>query len=114
MLGKCVHPALKRCEESKMKEMLWEMFRLTPWWGYVLTGVAGIGFGVWQFQLLYGFITGQKTRKRVFVYKYILWAVAIIGIGAASVALCLFFVLCGTVTLLVATACAYQKIQKKE
>ncbi len=95
-----------------MENAVAESMRLIPWWGYALTGVAGLGFGILQVWLMGRSLQDGKPKPWLFAVKLLLWAVALVGIGLISIPLVLLFAVIGSIVLLCGSFWTYCRAQK--
>jgi len=97
--------------ESKMNGMLWET--LAPWWGYIIAGAAGIGFGAFQVWLTCHAMRRHRFKWCFFAIKYALWLTILGVMSIFNMPLCLLFTACGVVAMLCATIRIAYKTRKE-
>ena len=83
------------------------------WWAYVLTAAGGLVFGILQGRLMKWAYLAQCPHPWMFGIKFLLWALALVGLALISVPLLLVFVVASTITLGVSSAVFYHKAQKE-
>ena len=83
------------------------------WWAYIVTGIAGIGFGILQSLVMKHAVLGAQPRQWLYVVKLALWAVALGVMALISVALLLVFAVVASITLVIGSALIYHRAQKE-
>lgn len=82
------------------------------WWAYLLTAMAGVGFGLVQGLLMKRAVLGDKPKKWLYFVKSFLWVAALVIMALISIPLLLVFTIASSITLLTISALLYRKSQK--
>ena len=90
------------------------MLRAVPWWGFALVGVGGVAVGLLQIHWMRRAMEGGKPRPGMFVAKFALWGILLVGLGFLSIPLLLVAVLVASAAMLAGSVALYRKAQKKE
>ena len=88
-------------------------FASIVWWAYLITALAGLGFGVLQCILLKYAVFAQPPRRWMYAIKFGLWALALVVMALVSLPLLVVFAVAASITLLVGSAWLYIKAQRE-
>ena len=83
------------------------------WWAYMLTAAGGLVFGILQGRLMKWAFLAKRPRQWLYGIKFLLWAVALVGLAFVSIPLLFVFVVASTITLGISSAVYYHKAQKE-
>ncbi|MCE5342137.1 MAG: hypothetical protein LLF96_00920 [Eubacteriales bacterium] len=87
-------------------------FANIAWWAYLLTTLAGLGFGFFQSLLMKRAVLGEKPQRWLFALKAALWIAALVLMALVSIPLLLVFVVVASLMLLIVSLRMFLKTQK--
>ena len=88
-------------------------FASVIWWAYVLTVIAGLGFGAFQSILMKKAMLGKKTRNWLYFVKLLLWAAVLAALAFISLPLLIVFVGAASLTMIIGSMLIYRRAQRE-